>query len=199
MLCSIGFHAWQGCRCQRAGCTVTRDEQHRWEGCKCGLCNKILPEHDKGHVWQACRCRVCHTVLDPACDFGHDWTDNYEDITNSMLDRYGLDAEILGEVRAVLINKKCRICNQINWGTAEIHRDQTELEQRTRRILKTKGYPIQSIRPSGINNALLAAMRLVNEGVDFSVEDHGEMVPCGGTQYDSAGWISNWVIVPRRE
>ena len=82
LLCKLGMHDWNHCRCRRCGlrrdtdhlwngcqckvCRKVRDEGHQWKGCKCGICGQ---SRDEGHRWNGCRCSVCgHTR-----DEGHVW------------------------------------------------------------------------------------------------------------------------------
>jgi uncharacterized protein (TIGR02145 family) len=39
ILCKLGSHSWEGCKCSKCG--KTRDENHSWEGITCVKCGKI--------------------------------------------------------------------------------------------------------------------------------------------------------------
>lgn len=54
LLCSVGFHSWDGCRCGRCG--KTRDAEHAWSGCNCTRCGAT---RDAEHHWDGCTCAVC--------------------------------------------------------------------------------------------------------------------------------------------
>ena len=55
--CLLGFHTWDGCKCQK--CNKTRkivEEQHSWTGC---LCTKCGASRDTGHTWIEKSCSKC--------------------------------------------------------------------------------------------------------------------------------------------
>ena len=54
LMCGLGFHSWELCKCKRCG--KTKNEDHDWAGCKCKRCGKT---RDEGHSWQRCECVVC--------------------------------------------------------------------------------------------------------------------------------------------
>ena len=54
LLCKIGLHDWNHCKCNRCG--VKRGFDHQWLGCKCGTCGN---KRDVDHNWSECRCRIC--------------------------------------------------------------------------------------------------------------------------------------------
>ncbi len=55
LLCTLGLHTWDHCRCARCG--AFRDERHEWDGlCTCAVCGKT---RNAFHQRAACRCRVC--------------------------------------------------------------------------------------------------------------------------------------------
>ena len=39
LLCLVGSHSWQGCKC--VGCGLVRDEAHEWHRCRCVQCGKF--------------------------------------------------------------------------------------------------------------------------------------------------------------
>ena len=66
LLCNIGIHSWDFCKCRRCG--KKKDEAHNWQGCKCASCGKT---RDEGHNWQGCKCKVCGRTRDEE----HAWQD----------------------------------------------------------------------------------------------------------------------------
>ncbi|NCA83170.1 MAG: leucine-rich repeat domain-containing protein [Opitutae bacterium] len=64
VLCVVGLHAWNNCKCKR--CRKERDREHNWIGCKCGTCGKV---RDEQHAWQGCVCASC----DKQRDQDHSW------------------------------------------------------------------------------------------------------------------------------
>lgn len=54
ILCKIGVHSWQGCRCKV--CEKTRDQNHSWTGCRCQSCSA---RRDLEHDWDGCKCSRC--------------------------------------------------------------------------------------------------------------------------------------------
>lgn len=54
LLCTIGLHKWEECRCSRCG--AQRDTEHSWNGCQCSVCKKVRNE---GHEWELCYCKIC--------------------------------------------------------------------------------------------------------------------------------------------
>lgn len=44
LLCAVGLHHWQGCRCAR--CSARRDKLHEWNACECIRCGKIKSAHN---------------------------------------------------------------------------------------------------------------------------------------------------------
>ena len=54
-LCKIGFHTWNGCKCDK--CTKTRDKQHLWDGYTCTRCgikrsNPAYTDERDGQVYK---------------------------------------------------------------------------------------------------------------------------------------------------
>ena len=77
LLCPVGLHKWQGCKCARCG--KTRDEGHNWRGCKRSNCGKT---RDEGHEWskdceKCARCGSCK----------HEWHPNWNVATVSYSGR----------------------------------------------------------------------------------------------------------------
>lgn len=71
LLCVLGFHRWDRCKCKRplVGCSfmycgVVRDDAHTWQGCKCTVCGKV---RDQDHDWHGCECEICSKKKE------HDW------------------------------------------------------------------------------------------------------------------------------
>lgn len=68
ILCTFGFHNWDGCKCTK--CSKIRDEKHNWKiNCEmCSICNK---KSGKVHQKEGCRCINCdttfHTVKNCIC------------------------------------------------------------------------------------------------------------------------------------
>jgi hypothetical protein len=79
LMCLIGKHKWDGCKCLVCGktrneghdwkkdcqkcsrCGMERRDAHKWNGCKCSVCGKT---RDEGHDWEGCKCRKCAKVID---------------------------------------------------------------------------------------------------------------------------------------
>ncbi len=59
ILCKMGMHKWQNCKCGRCG--TVRDENHDFVHCKCSVCGKV---RNQGHRYIGCRCTVCGKVRD---------------------------------------------------------------------------------------------------------------------------------------
>lgn len=57
--CIVGFHKWDGCKCQQCG--KDRDKGHDWsKDCeKCSLCGKA---RNNGHNWNGYICDKCGIV-----------------------------------------------------------------------------------------------------------------------------------------
>ena len=57
LLCAMGFHSWNGCRCRRENCLRVRDQDHDWSiPCRCSLCFEVRPTN---HVVKNCVCTGC--------------------------------------------------------------------------------------------------------------------------------------------
>lgn len=75
ILCKIGKHKWQGCKCEKCG--AVRDSNHEfwnnsansWGGrrsCTCRICGKVK---DADHYWIGCTCRDCGKIRDEQHDY----------------------------------------------------------------------------------------------------------------------------------
>ncbi len=70
--CSIGMHAWNGCKC--SACGKTRDEQHDVTGgCgKCTRCGQEVDNHDWSKNCEKCskcgKTRIAHHAWDKDCE-----------------------------------------------------------------------------------------------------------------------------------
>jgi len=66
ILCTFGYHLWNGCICTRKSCSTKRDAFHEWSGCICFKCNI---RRDSDHSWEGCICAQCGKKRDKE----HSW------------------------------------------------------------------------------------------------------------------------------
>lgn len=67
LLCLLGRHKWDGCRCARSGCLERRDSGHKWNGCECEVCKAVRDLH---HSYNACGiCERCGNAENAS----HNW------------------------------------------------------------------------------------------------------------------------------
>lgn len=68
LLCMLGKHDWQGCKCEKCG--TVRDSDHEFYedrsygrccSCTCRICGKKI---DKDHYWIGCKCNDCGKTRD---------------------------------------------------------------------------------------------------------------------------------------
>ena len=58
LVCKLGVHQWEWCRCSRCG--LERARNHRWEGCRCGICGATRnQDHRYVDAGDDCRCTAC--------------------------------------------------------------------------------------------------------------------------------------------
>ena len=69
--CKLGFHSWDGCKCNQCG--KTRDEQHDWKK-DCEKCSKCGKTRENEHNWNGCKCTQCSKTRDEQ----HDWSKDCE-------------------------------------------------------------------------------------------------------------------------
>jgi hypothetical protein len=108
LLCLVGLHTSQGCKCARCG--KTRDEGHNWSGCRCLVCGKA---RDEGHNWSGCKCLNCGKTRDE----GHSWSgyrcSNCGEIRNR--------AEIDSLIERLNAAYKCGDLQSFNEASAALH------------------------------------------------------------------------------
>jgi len=101
LMCVIGKHKWDACKCSVCGkaqdhdwnkdcnkctrCGVERKDSHRWEGCKCPLCGEFRNEgHDWSNDYEPCsRCGVR-----PSASIFKAAKDGNEQAVNSLLSKF---------------------------------------------------------------------------------------------------------------
>lgn len=68
ILCKIGIHKWDGCRCTSPGCWKRRANLHVWNACKCEVCGSRRPEDDPSHSYAPSTgfCEHCGCASPPA-------------------------------------------------------------------------------------------------------------------------------------
>jgi hypothetical protein len=71
LLCLVGKHHWQGCKC--VACGAARDEQHDWSR-NCERCARCDATRVDSHAWQGCKCEACGATRDEQ----HDWSKDCE-------------------------------------------------------------------------------------------------------------------------
>jgi hypothetical protein len=102
--CKIGFHVWDGCRCNLCG--KIRDKGHRWVQCKCSLCGNI---RDTEHQLEKCRCIICGGNF-------HDWdiiSERYLGHKCEEKEHYGAHTQVMNlyeEWDEYEICKRCKVC-----------------------------------------------------------------------------------------
>jgi hypothetical protein len=67
ILCYIGIHSWDGCKCKNCG--KTRDENHSWKKDNCSICEKCGKVYEENHLWDGCKCSQCRKTRDEQ----HSW------------------------------------------------------------------------------------------------------------------------------
>jgi hypothetical protein len=61
MLCIVGFHKWDGCKCLK--CEKTRGVAHDWSK-DCEECAKCAATRPSAHTWNGGTCRACGRTRD---------------------------------------------------------------------------------------------------------------------------------------
>lgn len=131
--CTVGMHAWTGCRC--SSCGKTREEGHDFgSSCKCKICGKVRDEHHiwdhftscerkkctvcgkawgQAHVWDGCVCKNCNDRNEA----GHDWDGCYcnkcTKIRDAGHDWKGCRCRVCGKVRDeghIWNGCTCKVC-----------------------------------------------------------------------------------------
>jgi len=109
ILCLIGLHKWQGCKC--TACGKTRDQEHDW-GKNCEKCSRCDVTRTDTHKWAGCKCTTCGKTRDQE----HDWSEDCEKCSRCGAARQ--DAHNWEGCMCMKCNKE-----QHNWDVADRSRD----------------------------------------------------------------------------